>query len=36
MGKVAILGAVCTSVVAITVLPAYFSLRIARHPRRDR
>lgn len=33
MGKVAILGAVCTCVVAITVLPAYLSLRIARHRR---
>jgi uncharacterized protein len=35
MGKVAILGAVCTCVVAITVLPSYLSLRIARHRRRS-
>lgn len=33
MGKVAILGALCTCVVAITVLPAYLSLRIRRHER---
>ena len=33
MGKVAILGAACTCLVAITVLPAYLSLRIARHRR---
>lgn len=31
MGKVAILGAVCTCFVAISVLPAYLSLRIRRH-----
>jgi predicted RND superfamily exporter protein len=36
MGKVAILGAVCTCLVAITVLPAYLSLRIARHEREHR
>lgn len=33
MGKVAILGAVCTCIVAITILPAYLSLRIRRHER---
>jgi len=31
MGKVAILGAVCTGLVAISILPGYLSLRIARH-----
>ena len=33
MGKVAILGAVCTCVVAISILPAYLSLRIRRRER---
>ena len=34
MGKVAILGAAATCLVAITVLPAYLSLRITRHEER--
>jgi len=35
MGKVAILGAACTCIVAISILPAYLSLRIRRHEKKS-